>query len=203
MFFNAAGAPSRSHKSSTWCRRVWYCDQHCLTSIARCPRSWLQSPFHFFTPSPFPSLVARLIGILALGIPLSSKVTNRLGPLPLVLRLPMDIDGLVSILSSQRRTRSNSSVPMHGDSHWAFPLLRSFALGTSSHSLGLQHAIECVVASLELRTFVRPRGEYSPRFQHVASRVTIPWCWSFLFVPRRIWSKSLFPHWVNSFTLVR
>ena len=171
--------PSRPHRSSTWCRCVWYFDQHGLTSIARCPMSWLQSPYYFFTSSPFPSLVARLIGFLALGIPQSSKVTNRLGPLPLVLRLPMDIDDLVSILSSQRRTRSNSSAPMHGDSHSAFPLLQSFARGTSSHSLWLQHAFECVIACLDLRTFVRPRGEYFPQLPTCGiSLVSIPWYWS-------------------------
>ena len=59
-----------------------------LTSIARCPRSWLLSPYHVLTPSPFPSLVARLFGCLALGIPHSSEVANRLGPLPLFLWLP-------------------------------------------------------------------------------------------------------------------
>ena len=41
--------PSRSHRSSTWCRRVW----RGLTSTVLCPRSLLLSLFDFFTPSPF------------------------------------------------------------------------------------------------------------------------------------------------------
>ena len=64
---------SLSRWSSTRCRRTWYDDQLGLTSIARCPRSWLLSPCHVLTPSPFPSLVARLFGFLALQIPLSSE----------------------------------------------------------------------------------------------------------------------------------
>ena len=64
---------------------------------------------------------------------------------------------------------------MHGNSHSALPLLGSFARGTSSHSLWLQYAIECVVAYLELRTFVRPRGGYFPQCLHVAPLVSFSW----------------------------
>ena len=53
----------------------------------------------FFYALSLCSLVARLIGFLALGIPQSSKATIRLAPLPLLLRLPMQMDDLVSILS--------------------------------------------------------------------------------------------------------
>ena len=42
----------------------------------------------FFYALSLSSLVARLIGFFALGIQLSSKVTNRLGPSPLVLGFP-------------------------------------------------------------------------------------------------------------------
>ena len=78
--------PSRSHRSSTWCRRVWYNNRRVLTSTALCPRSLVLLPYYFYALS-LSSLVARPIGFLALGLPQSSKVTNRLGPLPLLLRL--------------------------------------------------------------------------------------------------------------------
>ena len=53
------------------------------------------------------------------------------GPVAVAPKASTDIDDLVSILSSQRRTRSNSFAPMHGDSHSAFPLLWSFVRRSS------------------------------------------------------------------------
>ena len=52
--------PSRSHRSSTWCRRVWDYQRRGLTSTAQCPRSLLLSPYYFYALS-ISSLVARLI----------------------------------------------------------------------------------------------------------------------------------------------
>ena len=46
--------PSRSQRSSTWCRRVWFYFWRCLTSTAGCPRSLLLSPYPYFSASPFP-----------------------------------------------------------------------------------------------------------------------------------------------------
>ena len=48
----------------------------------------------FFLALSLSSLIARLIGFLATGFPHSSKVTFRLGPLPLLLRLPVEMDVL-------------------------------------------------------------------------------------------------------------
>ena len=42
--------PSRSHGSSTWCRRVWYYHRRGLTSTVQCPRSLLLSLYHFLLP---------------------------------------------------------------------------------------------------------------------------------------------------------
>ena len=178
VFFNAAGAPEQVSQeldmvSACLVLSPAWLDFDCTVSEVVATFAILLS--YVLSLS---SLVARLIGFLVLGIQVSSKATNRLGPLPLLLKLPVEMDVLVSILSSQWQTRSTSSAPMHGDSHSALPLLRSFARGTSSHSLWLQYAIECVVACFGLRIFVKPRGEYFLLFPHVASRVTIPWNWS-------------------------
>ena len=110
VFFLTRLVPSsRSHRSSTRCRRTWYDDRHSLTSIARCPRSWLLSPYNFLRPLPFFLLSLVSSGSLHLEIPLSSKVTSRLGPLPLVLRLPMVTDALVSMF--HRRGGHARTVP--------------------------------------------------------------------------------------------
>ena len=76
----------------------WYYRRSGLTSTAQCRGRCYYRPTIFYALS-LCSLVARLIGFLALGIPQSSKATIRLAPLPLLLRLPMQMDDLVSILS--------------------------------------------------------------------------------------------------------
>ena len=109
VFFNAAGAPEQVSQEL-------YMVSACLVLSPAwhdfvCAVSEVVATFAILLSYvlSLSSLLARLIGFLALGIQLSYKVTNRLGPLPLLRRLPMVIGDLVSILSSQRRTRSNSS----------------------------------------------------------------------------------------------
>ena len=78
LFFNTVGA-FKPVSLELYTLSAHVVQQLGLTSFARCPRSWLLSPYLVLTPSPFSSLVASLFGFHALGIPLSSEVTNRLG----------------------------------------------------------------------------------------------------------------------------
>ena len=157
----------------------------------------------FFLALSLSSLVARLIGFLATGFPHSSKVTFRLGPLPLLPRLPVEMDVLFPYF--HRRGGRARTVPhrCHGDSHSAFRYFRVTCAGPVLFRSGCSTRLNVLLACFEPRTFVRPRGRNLPQFLNVASRVSIPLHQSFLFVPRRIWSKSLFARWATSFTLVR
>ena len=53
FFLTRLVPPSRSQRSSTWCRGLWYFHRRGLTSTVQCPRSLLLLPYYFFSPSPF------------------------------------------------------------------------------------------------------------------------------------------------------
>ena len=157
---------SLSRWSSTRCRRKWYDDQLGLTSIARCPRSWLLSPYHVLIPSPFPSLVARLFGFLALGIPLSSEVTNRLGPLPLFLRLPWV--WMIFIPYFHRREGRARTVPRRCTVAHLRPF-RPFGVSRA----GVLTRSGCGCCGMSLSSHLRDASRrVFPQFLNVASRVS-------------------------------
>ena len=94
FFFNAAGAPEQVSKelymvSGSLVFSPAWLDFDCAVSEVVTTIALL-----FFLALSLSSLVAHLIGFLATGFPHSSKVTFRLGPLPLLLRLTVEIDVL-------------------------------------------------------------------------------------------------------------
>ena len=94
------------------------------------------SPYHVLTPSPFPSLVARLFGFLALGIPLPSEVTNH------------------TFIAEGEALGQFSA-----DARWlTFGLSITLEFRTPEFSLAL---VADVAVCLCLRTFVMPRGRNS------------------------------------------
>ena len=129
LFFNMAGAfKPVSLELYTVSEHVVH--QLGLTSIARCPRSWLRSPYLVLTPSPFFFISRRTS--LRLPCPWNSAFVGSNESVG-----PLDMDDLYSILSSQRGKRSDSSAPMQSGSLSAFPSLWSF-VRRSSHSLWLR-----------------------------------------------------------------
>ena len=77
LFFNTAGA-FKPVSLELYTVSAHVVRQPCLTSIARCPRSWLLSPYYVLTPSPFPSLVARLFGFHALQKMPANRISSEL-----------------------------------------------------------------------------------------------------------------------------
>ena len=110
VFFNAAGAPEQVSKELHMVSASLVFSPAWLDFDSAVPEVVTTIAQLFFSPSPL-SLVARLIGFLATRFPHSSKVTFRLGPLSLFLRLPVEIDFLFPYF--HRRGGRARTVPHH------------------------------------------------------------------------------------------
>ena len=138
------------------------------------------------------SVAVFVLGSCHLEIPLSSRGTTWLGPIPVVYGsiqlsdivgftlLAMDLVNLISQFLSRSWARPSSSTSMLSESHSdAFP--RSFAHSNRSPSLLNVLLLVSNFAHSGSSASLRSLAHCKSQFLHVASRVSIPWFWSLLF----------------------